>query len=81
MKGLVQDDYSWDLQSMSGVGYRQIGLYLRDEKTIAESIEILKQDTRQYAKRQTTWFKRDKRILWVKNAEEAEGLVKDFISI
>ncbi len=80
VKQLVSDGYSWDLPSMSGIGYRQVGLYLRGEATLAEAIDILKQDTRQYAKRQMTWFKRDKRIQWVKNAEEAEELVKDFIA-
>lgn len=81
VKQLVGGGYGWDLPSMSGIGYRQIGLYLRGEATLAEATEILKQDTRQYAKRQMTWFKRDKRIQWVKCAEEAEGLVKNFISI
>lgn len=79
VRHLVSDGYSWNLPSMSGIGYRQIGLYLKGEKTLAESIEILKQDTRQYAKRQMTWFKRDKRICWVKNIEEAEKLVEQFI--
>ena len=79
VKQLVSDGYSWDLPSMSGIGYRQIGLYLRGEKTLAESIEILKQDTRQYAKRQMTWFKRDTRIQLVKGVDEAEGLVREFL--
>jgi tRNA dimethylallyltransferase len=81
VKQLVSDGHAWNLPSMSGIGYRQIGLYLRGEKTLVEAIEILKQNTRQYAKRQMTWFKKDKRIQWVKNVEEAEGLVKKFISI
>ncbi len=80
VKQLVNDGYSWDLPSMSGIGYRQIGLHLRGEVTLAEAMEILKQDTRQYAKRQMTWFKRDKRIQWVKNIEEAEKKVTDFLT-
>lgn len=79
VKQLVNDGYSWDLPSMSGIGYRQIGLYLRGEVTLPEAIELLKQDTRQYAKRQMTWFKRDKRIQWVSVIEEADSLVKDFL--
>ncbi len=74
--------YSWDLPSMSGIGYRQIGFYLRGEATLEEAVDILKRDTRRYAKRQMTWFKRDKRIVWIKNTNLAlaEKLVKKFLA-
>lgn len=73
------DKLVWDLPSMSGIGYRQMGYFLRDEMTLPEAVEILKRDTRHYAKRQITWFKRDKRINWVDNLRAAEKLVKKFI--
>lgn len=73
--------YFWDLPSMSGIGYRQIGYFLKNEMTLAEAIEILKRDTRHYAKRQETWFKRDKKINWLRPEEtkKAEGLIENFL--
>lgn len=80
--GLVEEvaglakKYSWSLPAMSGIGYKQLGCYLRGEMTLPDAIEIIKRDTRRYAKRQMTWFKKDKRINWVESAGEAEELVK-----
>lgn len=71
--GLVEETkklakkYSWDLPSMSGIGYRQIGFYLRGEATLEEAVALLKRDTRHYAKRQMTWFRSDKKIKWITN--------------
>jgi len=87
-EGLVEETkklakkYKWSAPSMSSIGYRQIGLYLREEATLKEAIDILKRDTRRYAKRQMTWFKRDKKIVWIKNTNlvSAEKLVKEFLS-
>ena len=72
--------YSWSLPSMSGIGYRQLGYFLRGEMSLSEVVEILKRDTRRYAKRQETWFKRDKRICWIDGADQAraEKLINKF---
>ncbi|MFA5061752.1 MAG: tRNA (adenosine(37)-N6)-dimethylallyltransferase MiaA [Patescibacteria group bacterium] len=69
VKNLSQK-YSWDLPSMSGIGYKQIGCFLRGEMTLEQAIEVLKRDTRRYAKRQMTWFKKDQRINWITDLEE-----------
>ena len=58
--------YPWKLPSMSGIGYRQMGMYLRGELSWDEAVRKLKVDTHRYAKRQMTWWKKDKRIHWVK---------------
>lgn len=50
--------------AMSGIGYREIGAYLRGEISLKEASERIETRTRQYAKRQMTWFKRDARIRW-----------------
>ena len=68
----LSQKYSWDLPSMSGIGYKQIGMHLRGEMDLKEAIELIKRDTRRYAKRQITWFKRDKRIKWITNYKEAK---------
>jgi tRNA dimethylallyltransferase len=81
-RGLIEEvfglakKYSWVLPAMSGIGYKQLGYYLRGEMPLPEAIELIKRDTRRYAKRQMTWFKRDKRIQWIEQAGEAEELVK-----
>lgn len=46
------------------LGYKEIAAYLRGEVTLERAIELLKRDTRRYAKRQFTWFRRDPRIVW-----------------
>jgi tRNA dimethylallyltransferase len=80
VKELLQKGYSLELPAMSGLGYKQVGEFLVNKsKTFAEVVLDIKLKTRQYAKRQMTWFKRDKEIHWVKNYEEAEKLVKEFV--
>ncbi len=80
-QALVKQRYSGNLPSMSSIGYKQIGSYLRGECTLPEAIALIKIETRRYAKRQVTWFKRDKRIQWIAGDDitVAEGLVKDFL--
>ena len=52
------------------IGYKEIAAALRGECALAEAVETLKRSTRNYAKRQLTWFRRDARVRWV----EAQGL-------
>ncbi len=54
-----------DLVSMQGLGYKEILSYLNGEFSLDEAIYILKRDTRHFAKRQLTWFKREKDVIWV----------------
>lgn len=63
--GLYKQGYDWSLPSMSGIGYRQIGFFLEGSSTYAEAVARLRLDTKHYAKRQMTWFKRDKCIRWL----------------
>ena len=51
--------------SMQGLGYKEILAYLEGEITLEEAIYILKRDTRHFAKRQITWFKREKEVKWI----------------
>lgn len=79
VKKLVKKGYKWNLPAMSGIGYRQIGQYSRNEISLVEAIDLIKRDTRRYAKRQMTWFRRDKRIKWVKDYNAANKLVGKFL--
>ena len=54
-----------DMVSMQGLGYKEILDYLNGELSLEEAVYILKRDTRHFAKRQLTWFKREKDVTWV----------------
>ena len=54
-----------DMVSMQGLGYKEIYSYLMGEISLDEAVYILKRDTRHVAKRQLTWFRREKDVTWV----------------
>lgn len=64
VKKLLNMGYDKNLISMQGIGYKEIVKYLEGEYTLEEAIEIIKRDSRRYAKRQITWFKRYKDSKW-----------------
>lgn len=82
VKQLYRSGYSFDLKSMQSIGYKHMGMFLKDEVEWNEAVRLLKRDTRRYAKRQFTWFNKDKEIHWVKPAEfkKAEVLIKEFLT-
>lgn len=51
--------------SMKGIGYREILAYLEDRCTIEDAVEAIKKNSRNYAKRQLTWFRREEHVEWV----------------
>ncbi len=65
--------------SMSGIGYQEIIPYLQGKITLEQAKELIKTHTRQYARRQMTWFRKDQRINWVDNYKEAEKLTTRFL--
>ncbi len=71
--------YGWSIPAMTGLGHRQLGLHIQGKISLEEAVELIKRDTRRYAKRQLTWFRRDKQILWVKNEAEAVRKAKVFL--
>lgn len=64
VKKLLSMGFKKDMISMQGIGYKEILKYLDGEYTYEEAIEIIKRDSRRYAKRQITWFKRYKTAKW-----------------
>ena len=71
----LKEKYGCEIYAMSGIGYQEICRHLNNEISLAEAVEEIKNHTRQYAKRQRTWFKRNKKINWIKNPAEAIELV------
>jgi tRNA dimethylallyltransferase len=68
--GLVRAGYGWDKPAMSGLGYRQIGQYLRGEATLAEAVALIKKETRRFVRQQYNWFRLDDpRIHWFEMSE------------
>lgn len=71
--------------AVQAIGHKELAEYIKGECSLSEAAESLKRQTRRYAKRQLTWFKRDKRINWIYADEsadpagEAEKLIKQFI--
>lgn len=65
VRRLQQMGYDRSYVSMQGLGYKEILRYLEGEITLEEAVYILKRDTRHFAKRQLTWFKRERDVIWV----------------
>lgn len=65
VKSLQESGYGKDLVSMQGLGYKEIMDYLAGSCTLEEAVYTLKRDTRHFAKRQLTWFKREESVIWL----------------
>ncbi len=65
VKRLMEAGYTKALNSMKAIGYKELIDYYNGETTLEEAVELIKQSSRRYAKRQLTWFRRDKRIHWL----------------
>ena len=65
VQGLLDNGYSADLSSMQGLGYKEILAYLSGTVSMEETVALIKRNTRRFAKRQLTWFRRDQRIIWL----------------
>ena len=55
--------------SMQGLGYKEILMYLDGEISLEEAVYMIKRDTRHFAKRQLTWFKREDDVIWINKDE------------
>jgi tRNA dimethylallyltransferase len=79
VRSIMERGYTKALNSMKGIGYKEVIDCINGNMTYEETIELIKQSSRRYAKRQLTWFRRDERIHWVsaKNAaEEAKEIIQ-----
>jgi tRNA dimethylallyltransferase len=76
---LHKNGVSWRRLEDFGLEYRFIAQFLQGQTKKDEMIRLLKIAIHQFAKRQMTWFKRDKKIKWIKNEKEAEKIIKKFM--
>jgi len=69
VKALMAKGYDKSLVSMQGIGYKEVIDYLSGKTSLEECIDIIKRDTRHFAKRQLTWFKREKVVTYIDKDE------------
>lgn len=76
---LKEKGYNSNMQSMKGIGYKEILYYLDNKISLEEAINMIKQGSRNYAKRQLTWFRKDNRTKWINKDNLTEDEIVKFI--
>lgn len=74
VKGLI-NKYKELPTAIQGLGYKEVVEYLNNELNFEEMVEKIKQETRHYAKRQLTWFRRNKQIVWLNGLDDIQNNV------
>ena len=72
VRALREAGYDPGLQSLQAIGYRQIVQHLAGERDWDETVRLIKQETRRFAKRQETWFRRDSEAVWLSWEDETQ---------
>jgi len=80
-KRLVEKGYGFELPSMSGIGYKEIGLFLQGKLSLPEAIQRIKFETHRFARHQYAWFRlNDSRIHWLDVSSEFENQAAELVS-
>jgi tRNA dimethylallyltransferase len=81
VKGLVDMGYDFALPAMSGIGYKQIGMYLRGELTLSAAIQQIKFETHRLVRHQYSWFRlKDDRIKWLDIQGDVDSHITALVS-
>ena len=72
VKNLKKRGYDLRYNSLDSVGYKEIWSYLEGEISLEAAVDLIKRNTRRFAKRQMTWFRKDDRIVWIDCHENME---------
>ena len=75
----LRKKYAFTNTALSGLGYRQFAPYFAGTATLAHVREAIQKETRHFAKRQMTWFRKEKKLRWVRSNAEAMKLVTNFL--
>jgi len=82
VQGLLDAGLDPNAPSLQGLGYKEVIAYLTGRQTLEQAVELIKQNTRRFAKRQLTWFRRDARTVWFDVSEcskvELADRIEDF---
>ena len=76
VKSLLAQGIPENATAMQAIGYKEFISYFNGESTLKDAIDKIKQESRRYAKRQLTWFRRNKDIKWVSPTENISNLIK-----
>jgi tRNA dimethylallyltransferase len=81
VRGLVEQGYGYDLPSMSGLGYQQIGMYLRGQVSLEEAIQFIKHHTHRFVRHQYNWFDLDDAtIRWFDVVTDHYGEIRECVA-
>jgi len=84
VKALKEKGYTRDMVSMQGLGYKELFPYFDGMCTLEEAVSVIKRDTRHFAKRQLTWFRREQEVIWLNKeayAYDEEKLLASMLKI
>lgn len=73
---LLKQGFPIDCKAMQTIGYREIAQYIRGDLSLEDAVRLIQRDTRRYAKRQLTWFKKVKSIIWLDSSGEFAKVLK-----
>ena len=77
---LIAKGYTKDMTSMQGLGYKEFFAYVDGSASLEEVVDQIKQETRRFAKRQLTWFRREKDVIWIdKGQYESDDAILDYM--
>lgn len=76
----LASEYGWEAEPMKGIGYREFHGYFDGSQTITETRERIINSSMNLAKRQRTWFKRNKSIHWISKQDDVVGLITTFLN-
>lgn len=79
VRRLKEQGCTRNMVSMQGLGYKELLAYLEGELSLEEALRVLKRDTRHFAKRQLTWFRREREVIWV-NKEQYHHSEEEILS-
>ena len=83
VESLIKEGYTKNLVSMQGLGYKEFFDYFDGRMTLEDTVDKIKKDTRRFAKRQLTWFRREKEVIWLnkKEYEQEKDLLDSVLNI
>jgi len=81
VKSILESGYSQKLNSLNTVGYKEIIAHLNGEYNLERAIELIKRNTRRFAKRQMTWFRKDESIEWfdIEDGSDIDGIGENIL--
>ena len=79
VKSLIHDESDWNLQSLQGIGYKEWKNYFQNESSLEETVELIKKNSRNFAKRQYTWFNHQMKVHWydIEEKDYEQHIFKD----